>query len=247
MQKIAYFLSHPIQYQTPLFQKINNIEHIDFEVIYYTDHTLGGLDNEFGININWDIPLLKGYKYQFLKNYAKNPDVFGQFWGLVNWGVISYLIRSRPNFVVLHGWSSFSNLLLLVVANLLRIKIIMKAESPLKQERGKSKKNKLFKKLILKMCNRFLYIGKENKAFYKSLGIKEHQLFYSPYCVDNDRFKKDISLYNKEIDDIRISLKIDAENRIALFCGKFIDKKRPLDLVKALKEIKNKNLSLVFV
>jgi len=247
MKKIAYFLSHPIQYQTPLFQKINKIKNIDFEVIYFTNHTLGGLDKQFGINVTWDIPLLNGYKYRFLKNYATTPAVSGKFWGLVNWGLIRYLIKNKPNIVVLHGWSYFSNILLLIVANILRIQIIMRAESPLIQELNKGKINKFLKYIILRQCDKFLYIGKENKAFYKSFGIKDKNLFYAPYCVDNTRFSEDISRFNKETDDIRIDLGIPKTNRIILFCGKFIEKKRPKDLLEAFKNIKDKNTSLVFV
>jgi glycosyltransferase involved in cell wall biosynthesis len=247
MKKIAYFLSHPIQYQTPLFQKFDKIKAIDFEVIYFTDHTLGGLDRQFGINISWDIPLLEGYKYQFLKNHARNPAVSGKFLGLINWGLIKYLIQSKPDIVVLHGWGYFSNILLLITANILNIKIIMRAESPLKQEIGKSKINHLFKKIILKLCNKFLYIGKENKAFFKSFGIKEKQLFYAPYCVDNSRFSKDISKFDKKNDDVRILLKIPEHFRIGLFCGKFINKKRPKDILEAFNKTQPKNLAIIFV
>jgi glycosyltransferase involved in cell wall biosynthesis len=247
MKKIAYFLSHPIQYQTPLFQRLHKSDDIDLEVLYFTDHTLGGLDSQFGINIKWDIPLLEDYNYQFIKNTAKNPAVSGKFWGLINWRLIKYLLKNRPDAIVLHGWGYFSNILLLIVANILRIEIIMRAESPLKQEIGKSKKNKLFKKIILQMCDKFLYIGKENKAFYKSHGIKDKQLFYAPYVVDNNRFSKDITNFDKENDDIRKSLNIPENYRIGLFCGKFIEKKRPKDILEALKKSQNQRLAIIFV
>ena len=166
-KKVTYFLSHPIQYQTPLLQKLNTVEKIDLQVIYFTDHTIGGLDRQFGINVTWDIPLLSGYNYIFLKNYAKNPAVSGKFWGLINWGVFNYLIKNKPDVIIMHGWGYFSNILLLILATILRTKVIMRAESPLKQEKDKGKLNTLLKKTIIKLCSSFVYLGKENKAFYK--------------------------------------------------------------------------------
>lgn len=247
MKKVAYFLSHPIQYQTPLLQKLSTNENIDLQVIYFTDHTIGGLDRQFGINVTWDIPLLNGYNYIFLKNYAKNPAVSGKFWGLINWGIFNYLIKNKPDVVIMHGWGYFSNILLLILATILRIKVIMRAESPLKQEKNKGKLNTFIKKTIIKLCSSFVYIGKENKAFYKSLGVKEHQLFYAPYCVDNERFIETAKTFNRVTDDIRIKYQIPTKNRIALFCGKFINKKRPMDILEAYTLNSPVNLSFVFV
>ena len=247
MKKVAYFLSHPIQYQTPLLQKLNIIENIDLEVIYFTNHTIGGLDRQFGINVTWDIPLLNGYHYVFLKNYSKNPAVSGKFWGLINWGVFNYLIKNKPDIIIMHGWGYFSNILLLIIANILRVKVIMRAESPLKQEKNKGNLNSFIKKIIIKLCSKFVYIGKENKAFYKSLGVKEHQLFYAPYCVDNERFIETSKNYDARLNDIRTIYQIPSGNRIALFCGKFIDKKRPMDILEAYILNPLSNLSFVFV
>src|SRR5690606_6185929 len=247
MKKVAYFLSHPIQYQTPLLQKLSTNENIDLQVIYFTDHTIGGLDRQFGINVTWDIPLLNGYNYIFLKNYAKNPAVSGKFWGLINWRIFNYLIKNKPDVIIMHGWGYFSNILLLILATILRIKVIMRAESPLKQEKNKGKLNTFIKKTIIKLCSFFVYIGKENKAFYKTLGVKEHQLLYAPYCVDNERFIETAKTFNRVTDDIRIKYQIPTKNRIALFCGKFINKKRPMDILEAYTLNSPVNLSFVFV
>jgi hypothetical protein len=48
------------------------VEGIDLTVYYFTQHTLKGVDRQFGKEIEWDIPLLEGYKYQFLKNIRLN-------------------------------------------------------------------------------------------------------------------------------------------------------------------------------
>jgi glycosyltransferase involved in cell wall biosynthesis len=248
MKKVSYFISHPIQYQTPMLQYLNeNLDNVDLEVVYFTKHTLGGLDKQFGLNINWDIPLLQGYKFIFLKNYSFKPAVSGSFFGLVNFGVINYLIKRKPEFIIVHGWSYLTNILLLLVAKMLQIKVILRAESPLSAEKNKSKFNHLIKKWILEFSDRFLYIGVENKAFYQFFGISNSKLFYAPYCVDNDRFINSQKNFFESRDSIRNKFNIPHQNKLLLFCGKLIDKKRPLDIVMALNQIKRDDISLIYV
>ena len=248
MKKVSYFLSHPIQYQTPMLQYLNeNLDSVDLEVVYFTKHTLGGLDRQFGVKINWDIPLLRGYKFTFLKNYSLKPAVSGSFFGLVNLGVVNYLIKRKPEYIIVHGWSYFSNILLLAAAKTLGIKIILRAESPFTAEKNKSKLNHFIKKRILFLCDRYLYIGKENKAFYEFLGIAKSKLFYAPYCVDNNRFINSQKSFDRSNDSIRDQFSIPQNNKLLLFCGKLMDKKRPLDIVKALNQIKRDDISLIYV
>ncbi len=246
MKKVSYFLSHPIQYQTPLLQRLAKLEGMDLEVVYFTDHTIGGLDTQFGIEVKWDIPLLEGYQYRFLKNYARNPAVSGKFWGLINWGLVGYLIKQKPDTIIVHGWGYFSNIILLLVAKVLNIKIIMRAESPLKQESQKTSLNQSIKNIILLFPSRFLYIGQENKAFYESFGKSASQLFFAPYSVDNERFSAQKQKYT-ESESIRAELNIPLGNRIGLFCGKFIEKKRPMDILKAYLDANEAHLSIVFI
>lgn len=248
MKKVSYFLSHPIQYQTPLIQYLHeNLKDIELEVVYFANHTIGGYDKQFGINVKWDIPLLQGYKYLFLKNYSPRPSVSNNFFGLINFGIVHYLFTRRPEYVIVHGWAYFSNFLLLITARVLGIKILMRAESPLQPEIKKNILNKLIKKLILKSCDRFLYIGKENKAFYNYFKIPDESLFYTPYCVDNDRFISSKSNFNVVRDSVRPIFNIPNDNKVLLFCGKLIKKKRPLDVVKALGKLKRKDVSLILV
>jgi len=248
MKKVSYFLSHPIQYQTPLIQNLHkNLEGIELDVVYFANHTIGGYDKQFGINVKWDIPLLHGYNFHFLKNYSPRPSVSNSFFGLINFGVIKYLIIRKPDYIVVHGWAYFSNILLLLTARVLGIKILMRAESPLQPEMTKNKFNILIKKVILNICDRFLYIGKENKAFYKYFNIPDEYLFYTPYCVDNERFLTSKINYNISQDSVRPYFNIPMDNKVLLFCGKLIPKKRPFDVIKALDKLKRKDISLILV
>ena len=83
---------------------------------------------------------------------------------------------------------------------------------------------KIFLFLFFKFFDYFLYIGKQNYEFYRKNGVPKKKLFSAPYFVDNNFFK----LNNK-----KINTKIKKEI-IFIFSGKFVERKKPMDILKAL-------------
>ncbi|OYW70223.1 MAG: hypothetical protein B7Z37_31385 [Verrucomicrobia bacterium 12-59-8] len=66
--KIAYFLTHPIQYQSPLIRAVRD-SGIDVRVVYGPMATdWAGHDAELGRDQPWDVPLMDGYPYQILES-----------------------------------------------------------------------------------------------------------------------------------------------------------------------------------
>ena len=69
---IKYILTHPIQYQSPLIKYLVN-KRIQITVLYRSNISVKKYyDNEFKKNIKWDVDLLSGYNYKFLKHFGKN-------------------------------------------------------------------------------------------------------------------------------------------------------------------------------
>ena len=65
--RLAYLVSHPIQYQVPLLRRIAAEPDIDLTVLYGSDFSVRGYkDDGFGVELKWDLPLLDGYKHEFL-------------------------------------------------------------------------------------------------------------------------------------------------------------------------------------
>ena len=79
------------------------------------------------------------------------------------------------------------------------------------------------------------------------MGVPEHKLFFTPYCVENDRFRNEyIKLKDRKV-EIRNKLNIDKNNFVILFSGKLIQKKRPLDLLKAYHHLNKEDSTLIFL
>src|SRR6201996_3952196 len=74
--RIAYLVSHPIQYQTPLLRRIAQEPDIDLTVFFGSDHSVRGYKDEgFGVDVKWDVPLLDGYKHVFLPKLRDTDTV----------------------------------------------------------------------------------------------------------------------------------------------------------------------------
>ena len=71
-KNIAIISTHPIQYQVPLFKKLNSSK-ISVDVFYASRQNLSSTikDLEFNMNFKWDIDLLNGYN-KFFSLYQKN-------------------------------------------------------------------------------------------------------------------------------------------------------------------------------
>lgn len=251
-KRILYILSHPIQYLSPLLKKLAEQKEIDLKVFYLTKHTLGGLDKQFGKKIEWDTPLLEGYNYELIKNHSSKPAVSGSFFGIINFGIIKKIRKEKPDIVIIHGWTYFTNWIIFIFSFLFKAKLWMRAESPLNQELIKRKVVLFIKKIALKyflfkITDRFLYIGKQNQEFYKYYGIKENKLVFAPYAVDNEQFSKQYNLYKNEVNEIKFNLGIPKENKIVLTVGKYMSKKRPLDIIEAHSLLNNEKVTLILL
>ena len=247
---MAVLNAHPVQYQAPLFKKISENPEIDLMVYFCWDFGVkeASFDAQFGKKIKWDISVLEGYKYKFLKNYSLKPS--SDFLGQINFGIIKEIYNLKKqnyNAVVVFGWNAFTNWLAFLTAFILGLPIFLRGESPLNQELLKPKWKIKIKKIILgtlfKFISVFLYIGEENKKFYRFYGVPEEKLFFTPYAVDNSRFIKAARDLKYKKKYLRKELGIDEKSVVILFVGKLIEKKRPMDLLKAYELLsKNQNL-----
>lgn len=228
---------------------------IPLEVVYFSDASIRGqLDIGFGEEIKWDIPLLGGYRYRFLKNFGRDKSLSNCFWDVFNPGVIKILWQTKHKIIVVNGWSYSSNWLVFFFGKLFGKQIWLRAESPLNQELRKSKKVLFLKNILLKhilfrfFIDKFLYIGTQNKAFYEYYGVNDpSRLIFTPYAVDNEKFQAEFSQLIPKKQELRSASGLPFNKKTILFCGKFIEKKRPMDLLKAFELLPKGEYALVFV
>ncbi len=233
--RVAYFVSHPIQYQAPLLRRIAREPDIDLTVFFSSDVSVRGYKDEgFGVRVEWDIPLLDGYKYEFLPR-ARDKDTLG-FATPLNWGIFRRLRRGRFDAAWVFGYNRLVSLNAIVAAKLLGIPVILRAESNL-QDRVRSKTT-LAAKRILAWMLRFgvssvVPIGKLNEQYWKYYLGEKFPMFAMPYAVDNDFFRRKALEAAPHRERFRSELGLEAGRPVILFASKLQARKRCIDLVEA--------------
>ena len=252
MIRVTWFLSHPIQYISPLLKEL--AARSILKVYYYSDASIkGNKDKDFGIPVKWDIDLLKDYDYHFVKNYSGTRPLSNGFLDVFNPGVVKILRNENRTVVIVNGWSYSSDLMVILFSRIFRREIWLRAESPLNQELKKSRFVLFLKKLFLKkllfkiFIDKCLYIGADNKLFFEYYGVQPSRLIYTPYAVDNSYFAAKAVALERKRDDIKMKVGLQPEKKIILFSGKYIPKKNPMDLLKAFQLLKQERYALVMV
>lgn len=252
---LIQLVSHPVQYYVPLYERLATHPDFDFEVWYCSKAGIETKkDVEFGIDVKWDIPLLSNYKYQFLKNHARHESL-DTFTGLANLGVVKALFKlPKKSMIWIHGWNSITNLLAVFVGKLMGHHIILRGDNTAVIEEKKpntwTKKVKTFwlSRIIFKLTDLFLAVGNQNRNYYRMLHVPERKITFAPHCIDNQRFMSYRETHQKDRNNIRQQLNIPLSKKVIICSGKYIDKKRPLDLLRAVEMLPNRaDVFVVFV
>ncbi len=248
---LIYFLSHPVQYFSPLFREL--AKSTPLKVYYFSQNNeTGKMDAGFGRAIQWDTPLLEGYESSFFKNLSWRASLDNHFLDVINPGILKILWKDKTPVVIVNGWTYSSALLIIFAGRIFGKKVWLRSENPLNQEMKKRSVILFLKKIFLQrflfkfFVSKFLYIGTESRRFFEFYGVASSKLVCTPYAVDNEYFAGQCALLS-DTTAIRAELGLSPDKKIILFSGKYIAKKRPLDLLQAFRLLNNTDYALVMV
>ena len=249
MKKLAIISSHPIQYNAPLFALL--AENGLFELkVFYTwgeDSIKPKFDPDFGRVVEWNIPLLEEYKYQFVKNVAKNPGSH-HFLGIDNPQLIQDIETWGANIVWVWGWSFKSHLKAIRCFHG-RIPVWFRGDSTLVDDSlspfWKQLLRKIFLTWVYKKVDLAFYVGENNKKYFLQHGLTPSKLIHAPHAIDNRRFSDWNEELESDLSDWKEPLGIAENDFVVLFVGKLESKKNPnfiLDLSNQIPSPKFKFL-----
>lgn len=249
--KLAILHSHPIQYFAPLYARIAQEPDIDLTVYYCSRQGVDEYHDEgFGHQLKWDVPLLEGYRYQFLPNVRHRDQVSG-FLSLINPSIVRELRREKPDALWVNGHNYFTYLLAIGAAKAFGIPVLMRGETHLLLSCSMSKRvlRRLVMSMFYQVCDACLPIGTRNAEFYRSHGVQDDRLFIVPYAVDNKFFTQTAESYLKEAPSIKKELGLPANTPLILFASKLMPRKRPMDLLMAYHRLRSEQIqaALVFI
>ena len=110
MKKLAIITTHPIQYYAPVFKLLHQRQQVSVKVFYtWGEQVNTKYDPGFNKVIAWDIPLLEGYPFDWVKNTAGDPGSH-HFKGIINPDLIGQLKAWHPDALLVYGWGYQSHL-----------------------------------------------------------------------------------------------------------------------------------------
>jgi glycosyltransferase involved in cell wall biosynthesis len=224
--RLGFLISHPIQYYAPIFREL--AKQCDLTVYFAHRQTgAGQADAGFGVAFEWDVDLLAGYRSRFLTNVARQPST-DRFGGCDTPGIGAEIVDGRFDAFVVPGWGLRSYLQAVRACRRARVPVMVRGDSQLVGKRRAAVR--LAKALLYpRMMRRFdgyLYVGRRSRDYFEHYGARPSRLFFAPHCVDNDAFGAAGHTGRPSRNPSRNPARL-------LFAGKLIERKHPLDLIRA--------------
>jgi glycosyltransferase involved in cell wall biosynthesis len=237
--RLAYVVSHPIQYQAPLLRRIAQQPEIDLTVFFGSDFSVRGYKDEgFGVEVQWDVPLLEGYRSEFLPSLRDTGSL--SLTSPISRGILGRLRRGRFDAVWVHGYASINSLHTILAANYLGIPVLLRAESWLAdraRSRSKLAVKAAFFHLLGKGIDAVLPIGRHNSAYWQQYFGEAMPQFLMPYAVDNAAFRTRADASRPQLAALRAELRLTPEQPVILFASKLQQRKHADHLVEAYKRL----------
>lgn len=249
MKRLAFIVSHPIQYYVPLYRRLANRGDLEIKV-FFTWH--GGseqLDQGFKKSLAWDIPLTEGYEFEVVANTARAPGTH-HFFGLRNPTLLNKVLAWRPDAVHLTGYAYMSHLLVLHALHKLKVNVLFRGDSHLLNGQGawwRWNLKRLSLRTIYSWPAGFLCVGQANRDYYRAFGVPQTKLFNCPHSIETERFICPDDDLDQKAADWRANIGINQSHKVLLFAGKFEGVKQPLAMMQAFLECNLSQVALLMV
>ncbi len=232
--RLAYLVSHPVQYQAPLLRRIAREPHIDLTVFFGSDFSVRGYRDEgFGVDVKWDVPLLEGYHHEFLPAVRDNGTE--GFFSPISAGLTARLARGF-DLLWVHGYSTINQMHGILAARALGIPVLVRSDSSLRDRpRGglKLAVKAIFFRVLRELVDGVLVTGTLNRQYWEHYLGPATPLFLLPYAVDNAWFQHQAELAIPRRRELQAELNLEVGRPVILFASKLQTRKHCNDLVAA--------------
>jgi glycosyltransferase involved in cell wall biosynthesis len=237
--RLAYLVSHPIQYQAPLLRRIAREPALDLTVFFGSDFSVRGYRDEgFGVDVKWDVALLEGYKHEFLPR-LRDTGTEGLLTP-INYGLTARLVgrdgKPRYDALWVHGYATASQMHGILAAKALGIPVLVRSDSTLR-DRPRSGAKRLAKRIFFGVLRRLvdgvLVSGSWNREYWRHSMGEDFPMFLLPYAVDNAWFQTRCREAVCRREELREELGLEAGRPVILFASKMQTRKHCNDLIEA--------------
>lgn len=240
MIRVTYLVSHPIQYQAPLFRAVAAGRRIDLTVAFGCKWGVAPTyDPNFGVVADFGVDLLSGYNHRFLDHPVPKTLEF-DFWALKARDIDKLLGPTNPDVLVVHGWATALMWQGVWWARKRGIPVLVRGENPafaahpepqpLKRRLARA----VLRRVFFSRVAGVLVLGRANARFYERINVEWVRRHALPYFVDNDAVRHAADRGRARRTALRRELGIPADATLIVALGKLMAKKRPQDIASLL-------------
>ena len=244
--RLGILSSHPIQYYSPWFRAL--AKQTDLEVFYAHRPNQAQQGAGFGKSFDWDVDLFSGYSHWFLKNISHRPGV-SHFSGCDTPEIRDLIRAGKFDAFIVIGWYLKTFWQAIWACRRAGVPVLVRGDSQLLTPRSpiKSLAKSATYRLLLRQFDGFLAVGQRNREYLEHYGVPAKKIFLVPHFVDNEWFAVRAEEDRKRRPEIRSQWGANDETLVALFVGKFIEMKRPVDLLLALARLREQGVAAIGV
>ena len=237
--RVTFVQTHPIQYMAPWFRYISaHRPDVELTVLYGSTPTAHQQGVGFGESFFWDATLLEGYRCSVLVPPAAGRRFDSESFSGVDTGRLDEAIAAtRADVVVVPGWHSIYYVRAIAACRRAGIPMLYRGDSNLLSAPGGLTRYAWAVKtrIALSKFDGFLSVGTRIREYLRRFHIPDPLIFDSPHAVDNEYFAAASArlMQTSERDGVRRELGAGPADFLVLFAGKFIERKRPADVISA--------------
>ncbi|HEY9136701.1 MAG TPA: glycosyltransferase family 4 protein [Terriglobus sp.] len=243
--RLAYVVSHPIQYQAELLRRIAAEPGIDLRVFYCSDFSLRSYqDAGFGVSVEWDVPLLEGYVSTILPRWrdTHKPSPTRP----IARGFLREFLKGvdgEPfDALWVHGYSTVNAMHAMLAAKALGIPVLLRTDSWLGERPRTANKlriKRLFFDALRTLVHGILAVGRRNVAYWEHYFGKDFPIFLMPYAVDNAYFARKTAEATPTRAQLQAELGLDPTRPVILYASKLIIRKNADQLLEAFLQLRS--------
>lgn len=243
-RKLGILATHPVQYFAPLYRHLASRPDIDLTVYFAHRPTPEQQGAGFGVAFEWDVDLTSGYRHVFLSNRASQPGLEG-FRAYDTPEIGDAIRRERFDGFLVSGWNTFSYWQAMRACWRTATPVFVRGDSRIVQSEpiGRRLVRRMVYPHFMRRFSACLSVGIRSAEYFAAHGAR--RVIRSPHFVDNAFFAAAAARVHR--DERRARWGIDPSSVVVLFAGKFIEKKRPEDLISAAMLAHRSDLHLLFV
>lgn len=238
----------PVFYQVPLYRRLANRSDVDLTVLFASSGGARAYDAGFGRPVTWDMPLLCGYRHEFLRRAATN-DVRGGFLALRDWDVIGRILRRDVDVLWVHSYSYLTTWLAIAAAQLKGVPVLLREEQTLLRRRPWPKR--WVRAVVLRALFRRIHalsIGSANRAYFRHYGVPEERIFFVPYAADAETLQCEPTAMEARRAEIRASFGIAPDDGpVLLVVGKLVARKGVETALGAFRRVRERHRCALLV